>query len=99
MSAAGGVYYLLGDKIALNTGLGDKTFYEGQRSSGKLMGKEFFDITIENSKNFVKEYVNNISEGKFGYPKAERDLDEICKFCNFITICRIKCIKIIENNI
>jgi ATP-dependent helicase/DNAse subunit B len=96
-NSAGGIYYLLGDSISLNPGIGDKEYYAGPKSA-KLMDEFKYQAIIEKSVVFVEEYVQGISSGKFGFPKPERDLDEICKYCNFMTICRIKCIKILDNN-
>ena len=50
-----------------------------------LMHKELMNSTI----NYIKKYVENISEGKFFLSKLEDRENQICRFCDFRSICRI----------
>ena len=62
------------------------------------MDESEFLLVLNKSLDFIKEYINDISSGKFGYPKPERDLNSICNFCNYVTICRINIYKTLEYN-
>lgn len=53
---------------------------------------------ISTAVTFVNRYVDNIAGGKF--PVEPKDLDRVCRQCDFITVCRIQSIAVpdIEND-
>ncbi|HQJ75477.1 MAG TPA: PD-(D/E)XK nuclease family protein, partial [Bacteroidota bacterium] len=94
---AGGVYYSLNESPEIIPGIFNINYFNNTRSK-KVMEESEYSSVLNKSVEFIKEYINDISSGKFGYPKPERDLDSICRFCNYVTICRIKTHKTIEYN-
>jgi len=93
----GGIYYSLNESPKIIPGICNINYYNNSRTN-KTMDESEFLLVLNKSLDFIKEYINDISSGKFGYPKPERDLNSICNFCNYVTICRINIYKTLEYN-
>ena len=50
---------------------------------------EIINELVENSLEFIKESVKNISEGKFSLTSFMNDREKVCMYCDFNTICRV----------
>ncbi len=97
ITAAGGLYYLLHATPDITPGIGNMEYFAKTRST-KITDAAKYESMVNKSSEYIKEYVEGITAGNFGFPKPERNLAEICRYCNFITACRIKRVKVIENN-
>jgi ATP-dependent helicase/nuclease subunit B len=84
-------YYTLNNIIKITIPIYDPDYIKGSNKS-----IAFNDI-IDKSVEYINQYVTNISNGLFGYPNF-KNIKNTCEYCNYTTICRINCIKLLDNN-
>jgi ATP-dependent helicase/nuclease subunit B len=92
--ATGGIYYLLQTQIDLKPGIVIKDFM--QSKSHSLKDEKTFREILNISKEFLKKYVGEITGGKFGLPLKDRNLEKICKYCDYKTVCRVQSVKVLD---
>ncbi|MBI5471800.1 MAG: exodeoxyribonuclease V subunit gamma [Ignavibacteriae bacterium] len=93
-AAAGGSHYQLRPPIALKIGVGSASYKDDIGATGKggfLESDQELRALIDESIAMINKFVEGMSQGRF--PLAEpKNLDKVCKWCDYKTICRIQTI-------
>jgi len=90
---AAGVYYKMKSPVEAKLGIGNAEYrgdaFESSTRSANLVASESeLKQVIDRAIGYVNLYVDGIARGEF--PVAPKDPVEVCRYCNFQTICRIK---------
>lgn len=89
---AAAIYYTLSDKVQEKVLLAneqyiEKAFPKAMRGTGILTKEEELSEIISKSIDYVKEYINCISEGKFPIA-TDKNINIACNYCEYHKICR-----------
>jgi ATP-dependent helicase/nuclease subunit B len=93
MKGVGGIYYHLKPPVEEHLGIGSKeyagkAFTAAPHNNQLTENDEELRSVIQQAVAFVNEYVDSIARGKF--PVAPKDPDNICRYCDFKSICRVQ---------
>ena len=61
-----------------------------RKKAGKDLVKELNDNLLENTKEKLVEYHNNIISGKFHLSNLDDREVKVCRYCDFKSLCRVK---------
>jgi ATP-dependent helicase/nuclease subunit B len=96
LNPAGALYYQIRDPAALKPGIGSERYKRDLDVKSKLLGSDQdLRTLIDDSIARINTYVDEIAAGRF--PLTSHDnVDKICKYCDYKTICRIQTVRRVE---